>query len=268
MLLGSKFACIECVLCRTLLYKNQKLFFNSTRSKKSQQQLQTFKQFRRQTDPHEIAKEFFDINYAKSFNEEWPAIRSAMLSRKKYGVVINNFANTDKYEDALIDNGAYDFVLKFHQKAAAKCFEIQKVLQLLKQQEQKIIDGNNENNFVSEMQENSLNIDKLSNRIEMLNDKHLLYNKLKTTCAGVRVYVYPKGDFKEMNQTVKNFVHHGFVVDASSMLPVIALDPQPYDSILDLCAAPGEKINILVQAYGGSEAGLFFFALYFVLYVA
>lgn len=44
---------------------------------------------------------------------------------------------------------------------------------------------------------------------------------------------------------------HVYVQNVSSQLPVVALDPQPGERILDLCAAPGSKTGQIVAATGG-----------------
>ena len=224
----------------------------------------TFQQFRRETDAHEIARDFFDINYVKSFKEEWPAIRCAMLSRKKYAAVVNNFVDTDLYTDNLFDSGAYDFILKLHQRAAAKSVETQTKVEKLNQKLQNYQDMHQiiENGSDSEdkstyfTQEQATNINEISEKIDELKAELTIFDKLKTVCAGVQAYVYPKGNFTEMNENIKDSVHSSFFLDASTILPVLALDPQPYDHILDLCAAPGGKLNVLIQAFGGSDIGM------------
>ncbi|NXU49293.1 NSUN4 methyltransferase, partial [Turnix velox] len=45
-----------------------------------------------------------------------------------------------------------------------------------------------------------------------------------------------------------------YLMDAASLLPVLALDVQPGDTVLDLCAAPGGKTLALLQT--GACAGL------------
>nr|XP_022294149.1 5-methylcytosine rRNA methyltransferase NSUN4-like isoform X1 [Crassostrea virginica] len=65
----------------------------------------------------------------------------------------------------------------------------------------------------------------------------------------MKFFVYPKGD-------VSNFpnpkMKHGdllgyYLLDATSLLPVVALDIQERDSVLDLCAAPGGKTLAMLQ---------------------
>jgi len=49
---------------------------------------------------------------------------------------------------------------------------------------------------------------------------------------------------------MNNFLYLSFLLDGSSILPVLALDPRPTDLILDMCSAPGAKLNIIIQALG------------------
>ena len=44
-----------------------------------------------------------------------------------------------------------------------------------------------------------------------------------------------------------NFFADYYLMDAASILPVLALNVQPFDSVLDLCAAPGGKSLAVLQ---------------------
>ena len=207
-----------------------------------------FKQFRRKNDAEEIARDYFDTNYEKIFKAEWPAIRCAMLSRKKYCAVLNNFAHADEYEEELIDSGAYNFIRKLHESAGLKCNEVRKSIKVLTDKADSVPQSQDE-----------LNVNDDSNQIveenlEYLDSELAAYNQLRNVCAGVQAYVYPKRNFTEFVQTVENSLHLSFLLDGSSILPVLALDPRPSDHILDLCAAPGGKLNVIIQALGNSGA--------------
>ncbi|XP_046565410.1 5-methylcytosine rRNA methyltransferase NSUN4-like [Haliotis rubra] len=65
----------------------------------------------------------------------------------------------------------------------------------------------------------------------------------------LRMFAFNKGDvstFPAPKLDSTNLVGY-YLLDASSILPVIALDLQPHDSVLDLCAAPGGKTLAMLQ---------------------
>ncbi len=55
-----------------------------------------------------------------------------------------------------------------------------------------------------------------------------------------------------LGKTLEHFTGQIYVQSLSSMLPVVALNPQPGEKILDLCAAPGSKTTFLSQKMGKS----------------
>ncbi|XP_011427281.3 5-methylcytosine rRNA methyltransferase NSUN4 [Magallana gigas] len=65
----------------------------------------------------------------------------------------------------------------------------------------------------------------------------------------LKFFVYPKGDISKFpNPKMKHGNLLGYyMMDAASLLPVIALDLQENDSVLDLCAAPGGKTLAMLQ---------------------
>ncbi|XP_033739904.1 5-methylcytosine rRNA methyltransferase NSUN4-like [Pecten maximus] len=65
----------------------------------------------------------------------------------------------------------------------------------------------------------------------------------------LRVYAYEKGDtgeFPSPNSNMDGKLEY-FLMDGASILPVIALDLQPSDNVLDLCSAPGGKALAMKQ---------------------
>ncbi|MEX0920361.1 MAG: RsmB/NOP family class I SAM-dependent RNA methyltransferase [Candidatus Pacearchaeota archaeon] len=45
----------------------------------------------------------------------------------------------------------------------------------------------------------------------------------------------------ELGRSIEHLLGYYYVQDISSMLPIIALNPKPEETVLDLCAAPGSK---------------------------
>ncbi|XP_043233015.1 5-methylcytosine rRNA methyltransferase NSUN4-like isoform X2 [Amphibalanus amphitrite] len=65
----------------------------------------------------------------------------------------------------------------------------------------------------------------------------------------LRLFSYPAGDISRFPhpQTSGSGAKDYYPMDAASLLPVLALDVQPGDSVLDLCAAPGGKALAILQ---------------------
>lgn len=69
--------------------------------------------------------------------------------------------------------------------------------------------------------------------------------------SALKIYAFSKGDISnfpkpKMDHQMK--VMDYYALDGASLLPVLALDLQPGDRVLDLCAAPGGKTLIALQS--------------------
>ncbi|XP_016357675.1 5-cytosine rRNA methyltransferase NSUN4 isoform X2 [Sinocyclocheilus anshuiensis] len=67
----------------------------------------------------------------------------------------------------------------------------------------------------------------------------------------IKCLVFPKGDisrFKPARPDSSGILGY-YLLDAASVLPVLALDIQPGHTVLDLCAAPGGKTLALLQTH-------------------
>ena len=53
----------------------------------------------------------------------------------------------------------------------------------------------------------------------------------------------------------ENKLLYYYAMDMASLYPVLALDPQPHDTVLDLCAAPGGKAFALLQVVRSDMGG-------------
>ncbi|NXK06345.1 NSUN4 methyltransferase, partial [Herpetotheres cachinnans] len=67
--------------------------------------------------------------------------------------------------------------------------------------------------------------------------------------SNIKCYTFPRGDITRFRparpDTLGLFDY--YLMDAASLLPVLALNVQPNDFVLDLCAAPGGKTLALLQ---------------------
>lgn len=77
-------------------------------------------------------------------------------------------------------------------------------------------------------------------------------NKLTLNCY------FPNSDntvrFPKQGKTTNGFFDY-YLLDASSILPVLALDVNPDSTVLDMCAAPGGK-SVLISQFLSSQGSL------------
>uniref|UniRef100_A0A672K6S7 5-cytosine rRNA methyltransferase NSUN4 n=1 Tax=Sinocyclocheilus grahami TaxID=75366 RepID=A0A672K6S7_SINGR len=83
------------------------------------------------------------------------------------------------------------------------------------------------------------------------------FNRARTCCSSTQyksqyqMSCFPKGDisrFKPARPDSSGILGY-YLLDAASVLPVLALDVQPGRTVLDLCAAPGGKTLVLLQTH-------------------
>ncbi|XP_062844068.1 5-methylcytosine rRNA methyltransferase NSUN4 isoform X2 [Trichomycterus rosablanca] len=68
--------------------------------------------------------------------------------------------------------------------------------------------------------------------------------------SNIQCFVFPRGDisrFRPARPGSDGLLGY-YLLDAASILPVLALDVQPGDSVLDLCAGPGGKTLAILQS--------------------
>ncbi|NXG97837.1 NSUN4 methyltransferase, partial [Loxia leucoptera] len=160
-----------------------------------------------------LALHHFDTSYSLHLGALWPSVRAGLLCEQKYGALLNNFAAADHVPEELELLDATDFISEASQKM---------------QQWQR---GAGE--AASGCQEGSEMSPPLCASIS----------------SKIKCYTFPRGDitrFRPARPDGLGLLDY-YLMDAASLLPVLALNVQPDDFVLDLCAAPGGKTLALLQ---------------------
>ncbi|XP_076157715.1 5-cytosine rRNA methyltransferase NSUN4 [Alosa pseudoharengus] len=162
-----------------------------------------------------LALQNFDAMYSMQLGELWPSVRVSLLSERKYGALVNNFSCGDPVTD-LQSLGCRDFIAS--SSTAADPFSPP-------------YSGSHQ--FDQHIVNEGIGIDLARASIS----------------PNVKCLVFPKGDtsrFKPARLDSAGLLTY-YLMDAASVLPVLALNVQKEESVLDLCAAPGGKTLALLQ---------------------
>jgi NOL1/NOP2/sun family putative RNA methylase len=60
-------------------------------------------------------------------------------------------------------------------------------------------------------------------------------------------WIVHKEGRRDIGNTIEHMIGYYYVQESASMLPPLVLDPQPHETTLDLCAAPGSKTSQIAQ---------------------
>lgn len=89
------------------------------------------------------------------------------------------------------------------------------------------------------------------NRLRCDDPKALLDDLRDRGVVGDPVPWWPHAAFRDPEQVVGNLPEHTlgrvYGMDAASLLPALALEPEPGDRVLDLAAAPGSKTGLVAE---------------------
>ncbi|NXS91093.1 NSUN4 methyltransferase, partial [Jacana jacana] len=173
--------------------------------------------------PTRLALHHFDVNYSLQLKDQWPSVRAGLLCEQKYGALLNNFSAAHHVTQELELLNATDFVS-----------EAPKKLQRWQQEEA----GRGE----SVSQEGS-------GEGRMVTQAETSPPLRAAITSNIKCYTFPKGDitrFRPARPATLGLLDY-YLMDAASLLPVLALNVQLDDIVLDLCAAPGGKTLALLQ---------------------
>lgn len=228
--------------------------------------------------PSDYALDHFDNYYKPVFGSLWPSMRLALLSEQKYCALLNNFAEGDEQIAELISTGADNFLLNAEFREL-NIFEEE----LLENHNKLLSDAVNKTAF-NEAVATTNESDYLTTPGAESSDLHSFMPGTELVVASEKyhmkeqeheqsIYIPTEVDisvlpgafpalpfhFKALAYEMKNIsmfppARRGqtgklnyYLMDAASLLPVLALDLEPGCSVLDLCAAPGGKSLAILQ---------------------
>uniref|UniRef100_A0A8C3QWT9 5-cytosine rRNA methyltransferase NSUN4 n=1 Tax=Cyanoderma ruficeps TaxID=181631 RepID=A0A8C3QWT9_9PASS len=173
-----------------------------------------------------LALHHFDTSYSLHLGALWPSVRAGLLCEQKYGALLNNFAAADHVPQELELLNATDFVSEAQQwQRGAAVGEVATGCQ----------EGSGEGRTVMQA--------------EMMTQAEMSPPLCTSISSKIKCYTFPRGDitrFRPARPDSLGLLDY-YLMDAASLLPVLALDVQPGDFVLDLCAAPGGKTLALLQ---------------------
>ncbi|NWW93824.1 NSUN4 methyltransferase, partial [Rhynochetos jubatus] len=180
--------------------------------------------------PTRLALHHFDASYSLQLKGLWPSVRAGLLCEQKYGALLNSFAAVDHVTQELELLGATDFVSEAHREGAAA--------EEAGRGESRSPEGSGEG--------------RTAVQAETLTRAEVSPLLRASVSSNIKCYTFPRGDiarFRPARPDALGLLDY-YLMDAASILPVLALNVQPSDLVLDLCAAPGGKTLALLQSGG------------------
>ncbi|KAL0966681.1 hypothetical protein UPYG_G00298350 [Umbra pygmaea] len=161
-----------------------------------------------------LALQNFDATYKLQLGEQWPSVRVSLLCEQKYGALSNNFSDNEGVIAHLQSQGCRDIV---------SC----------------ALDVGTRG-MAASSHDKPTSIESITVSPDM---------PTVSLSPNIKCLVFPRRDvsrFKPSRPDAHGLLGY-YLMDAASILPVLALDVQEGQSVLDLCAAPGGKALVLLQ---------------------
>ncbi|KAM9379383.1 5-cytosine rRNA methyltransferase NSUN4 [Phaethornis superciliosus] len=180
-----------------------------------------------------LALHHFDTNYSLQLKDLWPSVRASLLCEQKYGALLNNFTPTDHIAQELELLNATDFVSEASKK-------VQQLQQGAAVEEARRGDS---------MSQEESDGDRTMVQAETMTQAELSPQLHTSITSNIKCYTFPRSDITRFRPAWPDTLGllSYYLMDAASVLPVLALNVQPDDFVLDLCAAPGGKTLALLQ---------------------
>ncbi|KAG5323009.1 NSUN4 methyltransferase, partial [Acromyrmex heyeri] len=204
------------------------------------------------------ALKHFDEFYGDVYGKSWESIRTALLIKEhKYMAVVNSFSDIDRIKSELESHGAMN--LKAIYEIYKEHIDENPNLNEIALDENRIIQPNVGLSGLYEF----VPATKIKGMEDwILESQHYGYYKeganfsvnnekevLLTFPQYLNIYTFEENNDSRFPSSKKGStgVLDYYLLDGASVLPVLALDLQPGDAVLDMCAAPGGKTLSILQ---------------------
>ncbi|KAI8791761.1 5-methylcytosine rRNA methyltransferase NSUN4 [Biomphalaria glabrata] len=218
----------------------------------------------------------FDAFYKPHYGNDWPSIRISLLSLPKYCAVINKYGKESQTkllkkfslinftENARLLNEMKTQEMpdsKYARNLAPEPLTNSEPVTENLTLESEVVD------YDESVHKDNLNIFVPTQQVytekEQMLKEEMKLNSFQASDIGIKVLapeavnisadiealIFPSGNISLFPHPKSKFGMYGFyLMDAASVLPVVALDVQPTDHVLDLCAAPGGKTFVMLQS--------------------
>ncbi|NXN72233.1 NSUN4 methyltransferase, partial [Himantopus himantopus] len=179
--------------------------------------------------PTRLALHHFDVSYSLQLKDLWPSVRAGLLCEQKYGALLNSFSAADHVAQELELLNATDFVSEAPKKAQRSQWGA------AAEEAGRGESMSGEGRTVMQA--------------ETMTQAEMSLPVRASISSNIKCYTFPRGDitrFRPARPDALGLLDY-YLMDAASLLPVLALNVQPDDCVLDLCAAPGGKTLALLQ---------------------
>ncbi|VDP03696.1 unnamed protein product [Soboliphyme baturini] len=239
--------------------------------------LRYFKARAEKKSPANLAMQHFDFYYKPIFRKRWPSIRIGLLSDPKYCAVVNNYAADPDVIQRLLDDGAVDIIDKVKKRKALFHSKLKGLfpdnVNASSNMPSRVggdsmypsdADGCDDDAgfrsesglsmflppvdmIVRETTSATLALDSADTPLYDLKNQ-VLPDDVQYPSV-LQVLAYPSGDITTFKPSpaFSNGCLVYYLMDAASVVPVLALGIQPGDTVLDMCAAPGGKSIVALQ---------------------
>ncbi|CAK5029620.1 unnamed protein product [Meloidogyne enterolobii] len=198
--------------------------------------------------PSMLALDNFDFYYGPLFTNKWPSIRLGLLTPNKFAAVVNRFSSSfeistnssnpiDYDVESRLESGMEFYLPPTHELKHGELDPSDKEMELIEGSEPNIRRIIYDSKFKVTGLE-SLDADPL-----ITVDDSLIYPR------DLQVFIHPPQCIDGFPGPIRDEqnVSGWWLLDGGSILPVLALDLNEDDIVLDMCASPGGKSLLITQ---------------------